>query len=1048
MKFKSIEISGFRAYDRPENATFQFMDSEGEPLNFISIYAPNGFGKTSFYDAVEWGVTNNVSRLWQRKNSSEKALNRLRSVRESKKKIDLLRNTNASGPTYVRYLTTSMENPTERKLKVHGSSKADTTRSHGVRLSFRRVILSQEWISAFLKEDDGELRYKKFMENPDLQDTDKYYQNVKALEETNRKKMEDLKEEIDKLKSKIQSLDEGNILDGVNELVKKIDTDHQGPKLRKIALTATQKEVKDLQDLVANELIEVDDRSELKVLLGYLDQAIVGGNGVPSIKQYFQSLKDLQKTQQENSLVKGNIENFEKIQSANNELKNSEKERDNLRSSNEALKKLMLLFNKFDKVRSGLSEKKNIKGELEKQVENLEKDIERTKREQLSAKTALDSLVKREAELQKDMESLPKLEKDFKQVNLDITQKEKAKKKLEDSISKNETKRDGIAEEIKELEQIRQEALDGQFALTTVAEDKELSKVIKELMDNADNRFKLKKRLEGIQKAIQEQEELNVTLEAFIASGLEIINKSQMDTCPLCEQGYGSYEALLDKVSNNTALSASIKIILEQRSELNNEIKELDSASEILLEKLIAHYDAQLEKLKEQRSEITDQLKEYDKDLAKTQREMTDVQQTRSSLLERTNGKSPSDYRKDLTNRIDKNSKELTKAREALTIKENDLTGKEKSLNEAKGRVKLLEEELEVLSTNEDYTKVGQWFIQEVPDRSLTKATMEQKAKENQDSLKKVMESHRALQERIKTLEETLKSLDRSQLEERLKKLLQQSEDLEKQIGGFEHHVENRLSLDIKKADQSKLLNELKAKRRETKKKQEQTEKLLEDLKRLEKLATNLIPFLQSENARMTKEEYEKELTFLKKTVTPLLKSEVKRTKEFLEREIKEFFYVELINEIYRKIDPHPDFKSVEFKADFDLENPSLDVFVRNSDDESILIPNLYFSTAQINILSLSIFLASALNSKEYDCIFIDDPIQSMDSINILSTIDLLRSIVVKHDKQIILSTHDHNFHNLLKRKMPSKLFKSKFMELESFGKVRADVAVNRSTSL
>lgn len=145
----------------------------------------------------------------------------------------------------------------------------------------------------------------------------------------------------------------------------------------------------------------------------------------------------------------------------------------------------------------------------------------------------------------------------------------------------------------------------------------------------------------------------------------------------------------------------------------------------------------------------------------------------------------------------------------------------------------------------------------------------------------------------------------------------------------------------------------------------------------------------------------------------------------------------ELINKLYKKIDPHPDFKSVEFKANFDTDNPRLDVFVRNNKNENVLIPNLYFSTAQINILSLSIFLASALNSKEYQCIFIDDPIQSMDSVNILSTIDLLRSIVVNEDKQIILSTHDENFHNLLKKKMPTELFKSKFLELESFGKVK-----------
>lgn len=89
-------------------------------------------------------------------------------------------------------------------------------------------------------------------------------------------------------------------------------------------------------------------------------------------------------------------------------------------------------------------------------------------------------------------------------------------------------------------------------------------------------------------------------------------------------------------------------------------------------------------------------------------------------------------------------------------------------------------------------------------------------------------------------------------------------------------------------------------------------------------------------------------------------------------------------------------------------------------------------------------FLAKALNAKDdsgnsIDCIFVDDPIQSMDSINILSTIDLLRSIVVNQKKQIILSTHDENFHNLLKKKIPASLFKAKYLELETFGKLRMD---------
>ena len=53
MKFKKVEIQAFRAYDKANDGTFDFSrEEDGEYADFISLYAPNGFGKTSFYDAT------------------------------------------------------------------------------------------------------------------------------------------------------------------------------------------------------------------------------------------------------------------------------------------------------------------------------------------------------------------------------------------------------------------------------------------------------------------------------------------------------------------------------------------------------------------------------------------------------------------------------------------------------------------------------------------------------------------------------------------------------------------------------------------------------------------------------------------------------------------------------------------------------------------------------------------------------------------------------------------------------------------------------------
>jgi exonuclease SbcC len=184
------------------------------------------------------------------------------------------------------------------------------------------------------------------------------------------------------------------------------------------------------------------------------------------------------------------------------------------------------------------------------------------------------------------------------------------------------------------------------------------------------------------------------------------------------------------------------------------------------------------------------------------------------------------------------------------------------------------------------------------------------------------------------------------------------------------------------------------------------------------------------------------QVSFLKEKVNERLYKEKNRLASIIDEQIQSFFYEDLINQLYRKIDPHPNYKRIKFRCDFNDNKPKLNVFVTGSEDEHI-IPNLYFSTAQTNILSLSIFLAKALNARDdneeqINCIFIDDPIQSLDSINILSTIDLIRSLVVNFSKQIILSTHDENFYNLLQKKIPSGKFNSKFLELETFGKVKS----------
>lgn len=128
----------------------------------------------------------------------------------------------------------------------------------------------------------------------------------------------------------------------------------------------------------------------------------------------------------------------------------------------------------------------------------------------------------------------------------------------------------------------------------------------------------------------------------------------------------------------------------------------------------------------------------------------------------------------------------------------------------------------------------------------------------------------------------------------------------------------------------------------------------------------------------------------------------------------------ELINWIYGKINPHPYFRELSLKIVKD------ETSILSAEDNDVYLDHI-FSEAQMNVLSLSIFLGLILsiNNYEFQQIFLDDPVQSLDDINVVSFIDLLRALIrSKHvNKNYIISTHDHNFSKLLKIKLRNYSF-------------------------
>lgn len=208
MKIKSVKITGFRAFEKEEDATFDFTKG-GEIMNFASIYAPNGFGKTSFYDAVEWGVTHKIQRF-DRMVDFEK-------VRKDNDSPLLLNKASLSGKVIVETSSQNFEN-TINKKKVYKYNEKP------VNEYFQNQILTQDLIDAFLKEEKADKRYENFLEIDDnLKKYDSAYKKIIRLLEYIKDERKDLVDRKNKEEAKYQvEIDfeqEFKKFDEINEVV-------------------------------------------------------------------------------------------------------------------------------------------------------------------------------------------------------------------------------------------------------------------------------------------------------------------------------------------------------------------------------------------------------------------------------------------------------------------------------------------------------------------------------------------------------------------------------------------------------------------------------------------------------------------------------------------------------------------------------------------------------------------------------------------------------------------------------------------------------------
>lgn len=543
-----------------------------------------------------------------------------------------------------------------------------------------------------------------------------------------------------------------------------------------------------------------------------------------------------------------------------------------------------------------------------------------------------------------------------------------------------------------------------------------------------------------IEKRISEKGALENELQQLIISSHKVLEHLKGSKCPLCGTDFETQEKLLKNISENTVISTALEEDLQEKNVLADKINQHKNS---MSEKRKELFD----KIDKENSEIIEKIKSIDISAKQLRDEKEQLKSTLNNIV----SKLAQDYG-DIKGTIEEDKqKELKGLVEAIetniTATQQILNGLEKEINQCladitshEDKIKKIDEKSIALSEDDFYVE----YTSRLGDEKLSEECLDSWKNRLASIDEEIVQIGQQQKSSQCKLDELIKSGIRKENAPSMKdKRNVLAEELSEKLYVWNNTLSFLMNVCMIPIEGRAKSNEIKVAYESvleaTRKNQEKVDTKLTLLNKYEVLLTLGEKYSTNEVRKAelrNKEEQLKEETQKR----DLINDERARLQKYLEDFVKGFFQLDIINKLYNTIDPHPEYKQIDFKCDFKNKDPRLNVVMYSvKDGHDTIVPNLYFSTAQINILSFCIFLAKALYAKtdkneDLGCIFIDDPIQALDDINILSMIDLLRNVAYSLDKQIILTTHDRNFFELLKKKVPAELFGSRFLELKQRG--------------
>lgn len=1029
MKINKVNIHAFRLFG-DESVDFSAKRDSRKTANFVALYAPNGFGKTSFFDSMEFCMTGKIHRL-DDKLSEDASEDKTHSGKKS-----FIHNKDLPGEKVLVKMEFDDRRPIERTCNPN--EEYQILQGAGDNAFFTNAILSQDFFSEFISNKDAKSRFeiftKRFKETEGLLDyrlwlkekRKSYTLQINSLGKKIKEKAAQLNQDIEDIDWKAKLSD---VLSSLNSVGIFVD----------IKDSFSEKYLKEL--LIQANIWQEQASKQHEVLVSLITayQKVEGGTDeLTSIYQLRSLIEKKNAIQKDVNGLLYSIADVKKYTELSEQLIKLKELKVESKEKSDRLEFLIANYAQFCEIAKELSSKELYVEKQNAQIEEVLKNKDITAKQLPLLQEELSNLARKQIAV---IEKLEHLHESYKEMSkLSISLDEKSKKLAIAQSKKEDLDKEvlSLCSKLSKLHSLYESLCERKVNFT----DSLFVKEMKDIVDVLNEIGYIDKELKDVDNAIAEKKRYLGDIETLVANSRTILSKIEGGVCPLCGYDYHSQEVLLKSISTNTIVEKSLQFDIQKREHLISSKEELNSKKEKYFTDLIATVDEQLRKTE-------DLLKESKINFDKTAKSISEltigIKNDQSRLKE--SYTELADIPEDKIRQVLEANKEMyansiLEKQGCLKSLEEELYKKELHLTEIKKNIEIAYKEISTIKSGDLYIE----YVSKLEKARLTDEMFSQwkelLKEENIKQVKIKAEIQKSNQELAILKEKDVlverKDVLQKQYDERIAQMYKIEEEriqildyLETECRLSDIHSQSSAQEVVSIFEQG--LKQQKTLRAEQEKRQMTLGNYISVLHLIETFLGN--KHIEAELNDLRKQE--EKIKHLEVTI----KEEIDGIQSYLEKFVKSYFELDLINRLYNAIDPHPDYKEIQFKCDFKLKNPRLKILLSSREDgKESIVPNLYFSTAQMNILSFCIFLAKALfatdnEGKSMDCIFIDDPIQALDDINILSIIDLLRNVAFSMDKQIVLTTHDRNFFELLQKKVPDTLFNSRFITLPERGK-------------